>query len=140
MNLTSKPCSAQITDQQRAVDEAALTIEKTKKDLEANRSDKLNAVAQADGNLKIAKLNADIPKVLQPLNTFLGYQNTYEKAKLALQKAKEDLANFEAQLRILGWTKPNRKGTSGNQIEENAKRPGAFVGGCSSGWGRHLRR
>lgn len=85
-----------ITDQQRAVDEAALTIEKTKKDLEANRSDKLNAVAQADGNLKIAKLNADIPKVLQPLNTFLGYQNTYEKAKLALQKAREDLANFEA--------------------------------------------
>jgi HlyD family secretion protein len=87
---------SQITDQQRTVDEAALGIEQTKKDLEASRCDQLNAVAQAEGNLKITKLNAEIPEILLPRNTFLKYQNDYEKAKLALGKAKESLANFEA--------------------------------------------
>jgi len=87
---------SQMDEQQRQVDDAALSIEKTKKDQEATRCDKLNAVAQAQGNLKIAKLNADIPKELEPGNDFLNYQNQLGKAKLALQKAQEDLANFEA--------------------------------------------
>ncbi|MBZ5498350.1 MAG: efflux RND transporter periplasmic adaptor subunit [Acidobacteriia bacterium] len=87
---------SQMTDQQRQLDEAALGIEKQKKDLEAQRCDLLNSVAQAEGNLKITKLNADIPVELQPNNTYLKYQNDYEKAKLALTKAKEQLANFEA--------------------------------------------
>jgi HlyD family secretion protein len=87
---------SQITDQQRQVDEAALGIEQQKKDLEASRCDQLNAVAQAEGNLKITKLNADIPESLLPRNTYLKYQNDYEKAKLALGKAKDSLANFEA--------------------------------------------
>lgn len=86
----------QITDQQRLVDEAALTIEKTKKDLEATRCDQLNSVAQAEGNLKIAQLNGDIPSDLLPRNTFLKNQNDLEKAKMALSKAKDSLANFEA--------------------------------------------
>jgi HlyD family secretion protein len=86
----------QMTDMQRTLDENALNIEKKKKDLEATRTDNLNSVAQAEGQLKIAKLNADIPQDLQPANTFLKYQTEYEKAKLSLEKAKEQLANFEA--------------------------------------------
>lgn len=87
---------SQITDQQRQVDEAAMSIEQTKKDLEASKCDQLNSVAQAEGNLKVSKLNADIPDSLLPRNTYLKYQNDYEKAKLALNKAKESLANFDA--------------------------------------------
>jgi HlyD family secretion protein len=96
IEFDSAALAAQITDQQRVLDEAILSIEKKKKDLEASRCDQLNSVTQAEGSLKIAKLNADIPENLQPGNTFLRYQNEYEKAKLSLQKAKEGLANFEA--------------------------------------------
>jgi HlyD family secretion protein len=87
---------SQMDEQQRQVDDASLSIEKTKKDQEAIRCDKLNAVAQAQGNLKIAKLDADIPQEIEPKNDFLNYQNQLGKAKLTLQKAQEDLANFEA--------------------------------------------
>ena len=87
---------SQMAEQQRTVEEAGMNIEKKKKDLEASRCDYLNTVAQAEGQLKIAKLNADIPKDLQPANTYLKYQTDYEKAKLSLDKAKEQLANFEA--------------------------------------------
>lgn len=87
---------SQMTEQQRNVDESMLNIEKTKKDLEANRIGYLNTVAQAEGQLKIAKLNADIPVDIQPKNTWMKYQNDYEKAQLSLSRAKEQLANFEA--------------------------------------------
>jgi HlyD family secretion protein len=87
---------SQMTDMQRTLDENALNIEKKRKDLEAQRSDLLNGVAQAEGQLKIAKMNADIPMDLQPGNAFLNFQNVFEKAKLSLDKAKEQLANFEA--------------------------------------------
>ena len=87
---------SQMAEQQRSVEESGLNIEKKIKDLEAQRAGLLNTVAQAEGSLKIAKLNADIPMDLQPANTFLKYQTEYEKAKLSLDKAKEQLANFEA--------------------------------------------
>ena len=100
-----------MAEQTRAVDEAALSIEKTKKDQEATRTGYLNNVAQAEGNLKIAKLNADIPEALQPRNTYLKYQNDYEKAKLTLTRAKETLANFEAsydsQIKLTELNKSN---------------------------------
>jgi HlyD family secretion protein len=98
-------------EQSRTVDEAGLSIEKTKKDQEATRTGYLNNVAQAEGNLKIAKLNADIPENLQPRNTYLKYQNDYEKAKLTLTRAKETLANFEAsydsQIKLSELSKSN---------------------------------
>jgi HlyD family secretion protein len=104
---------SQITDQQRMVEEAALTIEKTKVDQEASRCDQLNSVAQAEGQLKIAKLNADIPKDLLPTNTYLKYQNDFEKAKLNLAKAKDSLANFEsnyeAQIKLQEIAKAQRE-------------------------------
>jgi HlyD family secretion protein len=87
---------SQVAEQERSVAESDLNIEKKIKDLEAQRAGLLNTVAQAEGSLKIAKLNADIPMDLQPANTFLKYQTEYEKAKLTLDKAKEQLANFEA--------------------------------------------
>jgi HlyD family secretion protein len=87
---------SQITDRQRQVDESAMGIEQSKKNQEASRCDLLNSVAQAEGNLKIATLNGQIPKELLPSNTYLKYQNDLEKAKLSLAKAKEALANFEA--------------------------------------------
>jgi multidrug resistance efflux pump len=96
LEFDSSSLSNTVTEQQRQVDQAALDIQKTKQDMEATRCVKLNAVAQAEGNLKIAKLNYDIPKELEPLNNYLNYKNTYDKAVLALTKAKQDLANFEA--------------------------------------------
>ncbi len=85
-----------LAEYRRSVDEAALGIDKTKKDQEASRCDLLNSLAQAEGNLKIAQLDAGIPKEIQPANTYQQYQVNLEKAKLSLQKAKEQLANFEA--------------------------------------------
>ena len=87
---------SQMTEQQRSVDEAGLNIEKTKKDLEAQRIGYLNTVAQAEGQLKIAKLNANIPVDIQAKNTWMRYQNDFEKSNLSLTRAKEQLANFEA--------------------------------------------
>jgi len=96
IEFDSAALATQINDQKRILDEDALNIEKRKKDLETNRCDFLSSVAQAEGQLKIAKLNADIPHELLPDNTYLKYQNEYEKAKLSLSKSKESLANFEA--------------------------------------------
>ncbi len=80
---------------ERTLDEAKLNIQKKKADLEAQRCDLLNSVAQAEANLKIAELYGKISKDLLPANTYQKYQLDLEKAKLALQKAKEQLDNFE---------------------------------------------
>jgi len=81
---------------ERRLDETALTIEKTKADLEAQRCDLTNSVTQAEADLRVAELYARIDKDLLPANTYQKYQLDLEKAKLSLQKAKEQLANFEA--------------------------------------------
>jgi HlyD family secretion protein len=86
------------SEAERRLDEAKLRIQKTSADLEATHCDLLNQVAQAEGSLKIAKLYAEIPKELQPANTYEKYQLDFEKAKLALSKAKEMLANHEASM------------------------------------------
>jgi HlyD family secretion protein len=86
---------SQKSEAERALDEAKLTIDKTKADLEAQRCDLLNSVAQAEADLNIAQLYAKIGKELLPGNTYQQYQLNLEKAKLALQKAKEQLDNFE---------------------------------------------
>jgi len=85
-----------LIEAQRNVDEATLAIEKAKKDLESQRTDYLNSVAQAEGNLKIQQIYASIPQGIQPANTYLQYQVNCEEAKLAVEKAKAQLANFEA--------------------------------------------
>jgi RND family efflux transporter MFP subunit len=53
-------------------------------------------VETQETNRKTAKIYADIPKELLPANTFQKYQLELEKAQLALDKAKEQLANHDA--------------------------------------------
>jgi multidrug efflux pump subunit AcrA (membrane-fusion protein) len=86
---------SQKSEAERTLDEAKLTIEKTKADLEAQRCDLLNSIAQAQADLDVAQLYAKIGKELLPGNTYQQYQLNLEKAKLSLQKAKEQMDNFE---------------------------------------------
>jgi len=81
---------------QRQLDDSKLRIEKTKVDLDVQRTDLVSAVEQATGNIKVADLYAKIPKELLASNDYLKYQVNLEKAKLVLQKAQEQLKNFEA--------------------------------------------
>jgi multidrug efflux pump subunit AcrA (membrane-fusion protein) len=86
---------SQKTEAERKLDEAILKIEKTKADLGSQRSDLLNSVAQAEGNLEIARLYGKIPEELLPANDYQRYQVNLEQATLALDKAKERLANLD---------------------------------------------
>lgn len=79
----------------RRLDETKLTIEKTKADLEAQRCDLLDAVSQAEANVKVAQLYAKTPPELLAANTYQKYQLDLERGKLALTKAKEQLDNFD---------------------------------------------
>ncbi len=83
------------SEAERTLDEAKLSILKKKADLEAERCDLLNSVAQAEADLKVAELYGRISKELLPGNTYQQYQLNLNKAQLALQKAREKLANFE---------------------------------------------
>lgn len=87
--------SSQKSEAERALDEAKLTIEKTKADQEAQRCDLLNSVAQAKSNLEVDQLYGKIGKELLPGNTYQQYQLNVQKSTLALQKAQEQLDNFE---------------------------------------------
>ncbi|HYK89854.1 MAG TPA: efflux RND transporter periplasmic adaptor subunit [Acidobacteriota bacterium] len=89
---------SQKAEAERVLDEAKLKIEKTKADLEVQRSDLLAALEDALGNLKVAELYGKIPKELQPANQYQKYQLDLEKATLARDKAKEKLANLEASV------------------------------------------
>ncbi len=86
---------SQKSEAERTLDEAQLTIEKTKADLEAQRCDLLNSLAQAESQLKQDQLYGKISKDLLPGNDYLKYQLNVQKSKLALDKAKEQLDNFE---------------------------------------------
>jgi HlyD family secretion protein len=83
------------SEAERTLDEAKLSIEKKKADLEADRCDLLNTLAQAESNLKQDELYGKISKDLLPGNTYQKYQLNVTKSKLSVQKAKEQLDNFE---------------------------------------------
>ncbi len=83
------------SEAERTLDEVKLNIQKKKADLEAERSDLLNSVAQAEANLKVDQLYGKISKDLLPGNTYKQYQLNLEKSQIALQQAKEKLTNFE---------------------------------------------
>ena len=55
----------------------------------------MNELALAEGNLKVAELYGKISQELLPANQYQKYQLDLEKARLALDKAKERLANHE---------------------------------------------
>ncbi|UCF38474.1 MAG: efflux RND transporter periplasmic adaptor subunit, partial [Acidobacteriota bacterium] len=83
---------------ERKLDEAKLQIAKTSADLAATRCDLENALAQAEGQLKIARLYGGIPKELIPDNDYERYQMELERAQLALEKATEQLQNHDASV------------------------------------------
>jgi HlyD family secretion protein len=86
---------SQKSEAERTLDEAQLSIEKTKTDQEAQRCDLLNSLSQAESQLKQDSLYGKISKDLLPGNTYQKYQLNLEKSKLSVQKAKEQLENFE---------------------------------------------
>jgi multidrug efflux pump subunit AcrA (membrane-fusion protein) len=83
------------SEAERTLDEAKLNIEKKKTDLEAQRCDLLNSLAQAEAQLKQDELYGKLDKGLLAGNTYLKYQLNMTKSKLSVQKAKENLDNFE---------------------------------------------
>jgi HlyD family secretion protein len=86
---------SQQSEAERTLDETLLNIEKKKMDLESQRSDLLNSIAQAESQLKQDELYGKISKDLLPANTYQKYQLNLEKSKLSLEKAKEQYDNFE---------------------------------------------
>jgi HlyD family secretion protein len=86
---------SQKSEAERTLDETKLNIEKKKVDLEADRCDQLNSVSQAESNLKQDELYGKIGKDILSANDFQKYQLNITKSKLSLEKAKEQLANFE---------------------------------------------
>ena len=95
VEFDSSALTSQRSEFERRLDETKLTIEKTKADLEAQRCDLLDAVSQAEANLKVAELYAKTPAELLAANTYQKYQLDLERARLALTKAKEQLDNFD---------------------------------------------
>lgn len=83
------------SEAERTLDEAKLNIEKKKADLEAERCDLLNSLSQAESTLKQDELYGRISKDLLAGNTYQKYQLNVTKSKLSLQKARENLNNFE---------------------------------------------
>jgi HlyD family secretion protein len=113
----------QKTEYERQLDEANLKIKKTEADLNSQRMDLLIALDQAEMSVKVAKLYANIPKDLLPGNTYQKYQLDMEKAVLARDKAKEQLANldnsWQAQMALVELAKA--------QAELNLKRNDADI-------------
>ncbi len=83
------------SEAERTLDEAKLNIEKKKADLEAERCDLLNTLAQAEATLKQDELYGKIGKDILAANDYQKYQLNITKSKLSVQKAKEQLDNFE---------------------------------------------
>lgn len=82
------------SEAERTLDQAKLRIDKKKADLEAERCDLLNSLAQAEASLQQSELYGKISKDLLPGNTYQKYQLDVTKAKLSVQKAKENLDNY----------------------------------------------
>jgi HlyD family secretion protein len=98
---------SQKSEAERTLDEAKLNIEKKKVDLEADRCDLLNSLSQAESNLKQDELYGKIGKDILAENDYKKYQLNISKSKLALEKAKEQLDNFErsyaSQMNLVGY-------------------------------------
>lgn len=83
------------SEAERTLDETKLNIQKKKADLEADRCDLMNSLAQAQSALKQDELYGKISKSLLPANDYQKYQLNVSKSKLSVEKAKEQLSNFE---------------------------------------------
>ena len=88
------------SEAERTLDEAKLNIEKKKADLEAQRCDLLNSVAQAEATLKQDELYGKIGKDLLPGNTYQKYQLNVTKSKLSVRESQGTTGQFRKKLRL----------------------------------------
>jgi HlyD family secretion protein len=86
---------SQKSEAERTLDETKLNIEKRKVDLEAERCDLLNSLSQAQSTLNQDELYSKIGKDILAANDYQKYQLNIAKSKLSLDKAKEQLDNFD---------------------------------------------
>jgi HlyD family secretion protein len=86
---------SQRSDAERSLGEAELSIEKQKTDLQSQRGDLVNSVVQAQSKVDQDALYAKISKDLLSSNDYQKYQLNLQQSKLSLQKAQEQLDNFE---------------------------------------------
>lgn len=86
---------SQRSDAEQNLDNAELNIEKQKTDLESQRGDLVNSVIQAQAKVDQDALYAKIGKELLSSNDYQKYQLNLQQSKLSLQKAQEQLDNFE---------------------------------------------
>jgi multidrug efflux pump subunit AcrA (membrane-fusion protein) len=83
------------SESERTLDETKLKIEKTKTDQESQRCDLLNSLSQAQSQVEQDSLYSKIGKDLLSANDYQKYQLNLQQSKLSLQKAQEQLDNFE---------------------------------------------
>ncbi len=83
------------SESERTLDESKLKIEKTKVDQESQRCDLLNSLSQAQSKVDQDMLYAKIGKDLLSANDYQRYQLNLQQSKLSLDKAQEQLDNFE---------------------------------------------
>ncbi len=83
------------SEAERTLDENKLKIEKTRTDQESQRVDLLNSLSQAQSKVDQDALYSKIGKDLLSANDYQRYQLNLQQSKLSLQKAQEQLANFE---------------------------------------------
>ena len=83
------------TDAETTLETAILNATKRKVDLESQRCDLQNSLRSAENSVKRAELYAKIDKSIQSDNQYEQYQLNLMKAKLQLEKALENLDNFE---------------------------------------------
>ena len=83
------------TDAETTLETAILNVAKKKVDLASNRYSLMNSLKQAEGTLKRAELYRKIDKSLVSENQYEKYQLDIMKARLLLEKAQENLDNFE---------------------------------------------
>jgi HlyD family secretion protein len=83
------------SEAERTLDETKLKIEKTKTDQESQRCDLLNSLSQAQSQVEQDSLYSKIGKDLLSANDYQKYQLNLQQSKLSLQKAQEQLDNFE---------------------------------------------
>jgi len=84
-----------MADAERNLDQKKLQIQQKKADLESQRCDRLSSLAQAEARHKIANLYGKIDASILSENDYRRYQLDVEKTRLSLEKAQEELANFD---------------------------------------------
>jgi len=83
------------TDAETTLETAILNVTRKKVDLESNRCDLLNSLRREENSLRRAELYAKIDKSLLSENQYERYRLDIMKAQLQLEKARENLDNFE---------------------------------------------